>query len=233
MGDSGVRLSFQAEVSPGLNGKIRSLYHLCQQENWPGVVEGVPSYGALTIYYRPDVITYEDMCAHLSVLVDANLQKDTERSETVWIPVLYGGEGGKDLARIAEANGFTIDDVIAIHSGRDYLIYMMGFLPGFPYLGGMPASIATPRLDTPRRHVPAGAVGIAGGQTGIYPLASPGGWNLIGQTPLKLFDVHRTPPFLYQAGDYVRFVPVDQKAYERIRVADEQNRYELKREAAD
>jgi KipI family sensor histidine kinase inhibitor len=125
----------------------------------------------------------------------------------VEIPVQYGGDHGPDLQAVAQAHGLTPEDVIRIHSQRDYLVYMMGFTPGFPYLGEMDPQLATPRLSTPRSRVPAGSVGIAGEQTGIYPVDSPGGWRIIGWTAQRLFDPDRQPPFLLAPGDVVRFVP--------------------------
>jgi inhibitor of KinA len=124
------------------------------------------------------------------------------------IPVYYGGEYGPDLAYVADYHHISVEEVIAIHSGTDYQVYMMGFMPGFPYLGGMNPAIATPRLATPRSKVPSGSVGIAGEQTGVYPLESPGGWQIIGRTPQRLFDLERDPPFLLAPGDVVRFVPL-------------------------
>lgn len=211
---------------------IRAFCRLLRQKEIDGIIEWVPTYDAVTVYYGPHLITYETLCKNLSALLTNNLKKEKESSAIVWIPVGYGGEVGEDLSKVAKTNGLTTQDVIDIHSAENYLIYMMGFLPGFPYLGGMAESITAPRLDNPRSRVPAGAVGIAGGQTGIYPLESPGGWNLIGRTPVKLFDPHREQPFLYQAGDYIRFVPVDQTEYERIGIEVDEGRYQVKREAA-
>jgi KipI family sensor histidine kinase inhibitor len=126
----------------------------------------------------------------------------------VHIPTLYGGEYGPDLEFVAQHAGLTTEEVVSVHSGSDYLTYMMGFSPGFPYLGGLSNTLTTPRLETPRTEIPAGSVGIADSQTGVYPLASPGGWRLIGRTPFKLFDPGADPPSLLKAGDYVRFVPM-------------------------
>jgi KipI family sensor histidine kinase inhibitor len=124
----------------------------------------------------------------------------------VEIPVAYGGANGPDLDAVAELTGHTPDEVVAMHSGAEYLVYFLGFSPGFPYLGGLPESIAAPRLETPRRRVPAGSVAIGGQQTGVYPIASPGGWRIIGRTPLRLFDPGADPPVLLRMGDHVRFV---------------------------
>ena len=126
----------------------------------------------------------------------------------VEIPVCYGGEYGPDLEYVAELNGRTVEEVIAIHSGADYLVYFLGFSPGFPYLGGMPESIAAPRMPAPRKRVPAGSVAIGGNQTGIYPMASPGGWRIIGRTPVRLFRADAEPAVLVEMGDHVKFVPV-------------------------
>ena len=131
-------------------------------------------------------------------------------SRTVEIPTLYGGENGPDLSFVAEHNGLTVEEVVRIHSSRDYPVYMMGFTPGFPYLGGMDGRIAAPRLNSPRTNVPAGSVGIAGEQTGIYPMESPGGWQIIGRTETTLFDPNHEKPFLLAPGDQVRFVPVNE-----------------------
>jgi KipI family sensor histidine kinase inhibitor len=141
----------------------------------------------------------------------------------VKIPTLYGGEMGPDLVFVAEHNGISIDEVIKIHSGAEYRVYMLGFSPGFPYLGGMPKSIETPRLSSPRTVIPAGSVGIAEKQTGIYPNASPGGWRLIGQTPIRLFDPETYPPALLRPGDQVQFVPIDQETFDSLQNSNRGN----------
>ena len=125
------------------------------------------------------------------------------------VPVRYGGASGPDLETVADSKGISASDVIRIHSAREYTVYMMGFTPGFPYLGTLDGRLVMPRLETPRTLVRAGTVAIAGSQTGIYPLDSPGGWHLIGWTPLKLFDPARDSPFLFAPGDFVKFIPVE------------------------
>ena len=133
----------------------------------------------------------------------------------VEIPVCYGGELGPDLDDVARQHQITAQDVIDLHSGAVYLVYMVGFMPGFAYMGGLPAQLATPRRATPRTAVPAGTVGIGGSQTGVYPLESPGGWNLIGRTPVKVFEIAREPATLLTTGDRARFVPISARDFER------------------
>lgn len=145
------------------------------------------------------------------------LSSESASQKIVEIPVCYGGEYGPDLSFVAEHNGLSPEEVIAIHSGGTYLVYMLGFLPGFAYMGGMDERIATPRLASPRARIPAGSIGIAGGQTGIYPLASPGGWQLIGRTPVKMFAMEgETGKFALSAGDRVKFVPISEEQYREM-----------------
>ena len=145
------------------------------------------------------------------------LENDIRRSRVVHVPVLYGGDFGPDINFVAEHNGISIEDVIELHTEPLYPVYMMGFSPGFPYLGGLSERLVTPRMQTPRVEIPAGSVGIAEAQTGVYPVASPGGWRLIGRTPLSFFDHMRTPPSLLDAGDFVRFTSLQGVAeYEEI-----------------
>lgn len=134
----------------------------------------------------------------------------------VEIPVLYGGEYGPDIENIATHNNLSIEEVIKIHTSGEYLVYMLGFTPGFPYLGGMDKRIATPRLKTPRTKIPGGSVGIAGEQTGVYPIESPGGWQLLGRTPLNFFDPNNEKPFLINAGEYIKFVQISEEEYHKI-----------------
>ena len=169
-----------------------------------GVGEVIPSYTSVLVRFDPLAATHEDIAARLRALhVDAEGQTTPRIVE---IPVRYGGEWGPDLAFVAEHAGLTEAEVVALHSQRLYRIYMIGFLPGFPYLGGLDPRLHTPRLDAPRTRIPAGSVGIGGQQTGVYPVESPGGWRIIGRTPLKLFDPGQPP--LYAAGDMIWFVPV-------------------------
>ena len=145
-----------------------------------------------------------------------------------YLPVAYGGEFGPDLSFVSKHTGLTGEEVIKIHTGTDYLIYMLGFTPGFPYLGGMDSRLATPRLATPRTKIPAGSVGIAASQTGIYPVQSPGGWQLIGQTPVKLFEPTAQKPVLLNAGDYIRFFEVTPEEYRLIAASAEKGEYTVR-----
>jgi inhibitor of KinA len=168
----------------------------------------VPAYSSLLVYYDPLVTTFQGMSDAVLEIESGLDEQPSEPPRAVHIPTLYGGKYGPDLKSVADHAGLTEAETVTAHSGTDYLVYMLGFSPGFPYLGGLSGGLATPRLETPRSEIPAGSVGIAESQTGVYPVASPGGWRLIGRTPLKLFDAHNEPPSLLKAGDVVRFMPL-------------------------
>ena len=155
-----------------------------------------------------------------------NVDTKVKTKKIYEIPVCYGGEYGPDLEFVAKNADISVEEVIKIHSSKDYLIYMLGFLPGFSYLGGLDEKIHTPRLANPRIKIPAGSVGIGGAQTGIYPLESPGGWQLIGKTPVKTYNPDRKVPILFEAGDYIRFVPISQEEFEKIEKEVNEDKYE-------
>ena len=207
-GDSAITVEFGNEISAEINACVHALDKALRKKNILGIVETVPTFRSLLIIYDPCITGGEKLKAKITKLC-GDLEASSEgKKRIIEIPVLYGGEYGEDLKDVAEINKLTEDEVVKIHSGTDYLIYMLGFTPGFPYLGGLSEKIACPRLSKPRTAVPAGSVGIAETQTGIYPLLSPGGWRIIGKTPLRLFDPQIEPPVLLRAGDYLRFVPI-------------------------
>ena len=177
-----------------------------------GVTNVHPAYASILIDFNPLRIGRFDVERAAAELLTRAASAPLPEPRTVEIPVAYGGEYGPDLEAVAELTGHTPDEVIALHSSAEYLVYFLGFSPGFPYLGGMPESIAAPRLETPRSRVPAGSVAIGGRQTGVYPMASPGGWRIIGRTPLRLFEPDADPPVLLRMGDHVRFVPIGKAA---------------------
>ncbi|SFB02331.1 inhibitor of KinA [Lentibacillus halodurans] len=229
-GDTAIRVTFHEKVSPELNRNIKSFCKKLKEQAVKGVIEWVPAYHSVIVYYHPYHISYENLRDILLNLANKDLQLDEESSTLVKIPVLYGGKIGPDIVQVAENSGLSEQNVIEKHSSVDYLIYMIGFLPGFPYLGGLPETLATPRLNNPRSHVPEGSIGIAGNQTGIYPLASPGGWNLIGKTPVQLFNPDREEPFLYRAGDRIRFVPISKRDYDKIKKQVVHNTFQIEKE---
>lgn len=227
-GDMCLIMEFENEISTKVNSKVRSMYLAIEKSSLAGVEEVIPTYRSLLIHYNPLEVTGDDLIKELQG-IEARLQEiELPKPKVVEIPTLYGGDFGPDLEFVAEHNGLSKEEVINIHSQEKYLIYMLGFTPGFPYLGGMPNKIATPRLENPRVRIPAGSVGIAGSQTGIYPIESPGGWRLIGQTPLKLFNPESTPHFLLQAGDYLQFTPIDEEEYHRIKNQVLNDKYNVK-----
>jgi inhibitor of KinA len=188
----------------------------------------VPTYRSLMIHFDPFVLPAEAL-EELVRDADARLDSVTLPSpRVVDVPTVYGGDAGPDLADVAARAGVTEAEVVALHAGGDYLVYMMGFSPGFAYLGGMSERIAAPRLETPRTAIAAGSVGIAQQQTGIYPVESPGGWRVIGRTPVPLFDPSRTPPVVVDAGDYLRFVPVRPGEYWEIHEGIRQGTWTLR-----
>jgi KipI family sensor histidine kinase inhibitor len=196
-------------VDADLNRRVHALAQALGADPLPGLGEAVAGYAALVVQYDPLACSFAQVEAHVRAALRKTEAAAVRPTRTVEIAVVYGGEDGPDLAFVAQHCGLSEAEVVRIHSGGAYPVYMMGFAPGFPYLGGMDVRIAAPRLETPRSQVPAGSVGIAGQQTGIYPLATPGGWRIIGQTSARLFDPLGEPPFLLSPGDVVRFSAVE------------------------
>ena len=215
-GDTSVCVEFGNEISEKINSEIRAFNILLNEEKIKGIIETVPTYRSIMVHYDPGVIPYRTLIGRLKALTGKMDKVEIPPSDVLEIPVLYGGEMGPDLAFVAQNAGISEDEVVKIHTSTEYLIYMLCFTPGFTYLGGMSDKIATPRLKQPRVKIPAGSVGIAGKQTGVYPIDSPGGWQLIGRTPVKMYDPDREVPILPQAGQYIKFKAVSQAEYDKI-----------------
>jgi len=217
VGDSSILVEFEQVISPEINARITTLVRLIKEQQFEGIVDMIPSYCALLITYDPRVMSYGTIKERVEKLLELDIEAKEEGTIKVYeIPVCYDGEFGPDLDNIAKLAGMSKEEVIALHSASDYLIYMMGFMPGFPYLGGLDERIHTPRLDNPRLKIAEGSVGIGGASTGIYPLESPGGWQLMGRTPVKTYDPSREEPILLESGNYIRFVPISEAEYEEI-----------------
>lgn len=218
-GDAALAVTFGDVISERTGERVRALADALCAEHVTGITELVPAFCSLTVCYDSAAISYPKLCRRIEKAIVRGEGAATSIRRIHRIPVCYGGEFGPDLADVASLAGLSAEEVIRRHSSRDYRIYMLGFLPGFPYLGGLDESIAAPRLDSPRERIPRGSVGIGGSQTGIYPMESPGGWRLIGRTPILPYDPTRTPPVLYAAGDSIRFVPIDRARYDALAAA--------------
>ncbi len=215
-GDSAVLIEFENAISEQVNDKVRCMAQALKLKGKDYILELLPTYRSLCVFYNPLLIDYRQIVEELSEIERQLDQFELEQPTIVEIPVCYDAAFGLDLSDVAKHNNLTIEQVVEIHSSVDYRIYMLGFTPGFPYLGGMDRRIATPRLAKPRLKIAAGSVGIAGEQTGVYPAESPGGWRIIGRTPLKLYDACRINPVLLKAGDYVRFCPISRRQYDAL-----------------
>jgi len=213
-GDSALVVEFGDTISLEINRKVIALDKAVTEAGADGVEETVPTYRSLLIRYNPLKISYEKLVFRIKDIESKLKDLDVEEvGIEVVVPVVYGGEYGPDLDYVAKYHGLTKEQVIRIHAGRKYRVYMLGFVAGFPYLGEVADEIATPRLETPRLKVPAGSVGIAEKQTGIYPCEAPGGWRIIGRTPLKLFNPLKEPPTLLKPGDIVKFKPISEEEF--------------------
>lgn len=242
LGDCAVLVQLGTAVDEATYRKVQLFTEHLDRHPFAGMIEYVPAFTTVAVYYdslqvyrsymkriaansteaasmQADVNPYEIVAERLQSML--GLIADAERGtpKIVEIPVCYGGEFGPDLDEVARHNGISVEEVISIHTSGEYLVYMIGFAPGFPYLGGMSSRIAAPRKETPRLAIPGGTVGIAGNQTGVYPIETPGGWQLIGRTPVPLFLPERFPPTLLAAGNVVRFYPISRSDYERWEVS--------------
>ncbi|HEY4303496.1 MAG TPA: 5-oxoprolinase subunit PxpB, partial [Gemmatimonadaceae bacterium] len=225
LGDSAVTITLASSIDESAHRRIRAALRHIEAERPTWVVDVIPAFTSIAVHYDPVQVfsqgrdepsergTYATVVAALERILTNVSDEPTGETRVVEIPVSYGGDFGPDLDDVAQQHGLTPDQVVRIHASGEYLVYMIGFMPGFAYLGGLDARIVTPRRRSPRTAVPASTVGIGGNQTGVYPLESPGGWNLIGRTPLAVFDAARPQPTLLAAGDRVRFRPITRNQF--------------------
>lgn len=206
--DRSLLVSFGARISIEIHGRVRSLLRLLDLSPLSGIVDLIPAYGSILIRFDPLRLDHAQLEGHVRSLLARREEAAPAEPGIVEIPVCYGGPFGPDLEEVAQIRGLAPQRVVDLHAGSIYHVYFLGFVPGFAYLGDLPEPIVCPRLRSPRRSVPKGSVGIAGAQTGIYPIDSPGGWRLIGRTPLLMFDPGRDPMSRLEIGDRVRFAPI-------------------------
>lgn len=226
--DTSISIVFGDKISDEINRRVNALALSLKKLEISGIIEFCPSYSSLMVSYDPAIISFKKLERKIRKLVKKGLSKESEDSILWEIPVCYGGKYGEDLINTAQLLRVCPEELIERHSGVVYKIYMLGFLPGFAYLGGLDSSIAAPRLSSPRKKIPVGSVGIGGQQTGIYPMSSPGGWRLIGTTPIDVYNINRENPILYSAGDYLKFISVSEKEFENIKLQTENGTYTYK-----
>jgi len=227
LGDCGILIRLGERIDEEVHQQVAALSAHLDEHRFPGMLEQVPAFTSVAVYYDPVAVSrqpleggapaspYARACARLTELLSGAPVTRPPHPRLIEIPACYGGSLGPDLAFVAEHNGLTGDEVVRIHLECEYRVHMIGFAPGFPYLGGMSDRIAAPRRASPRVAVPAGSVGIAGAQTGVYPVETPGGWQLIGRTPLTLFRPGDDPPTLLRMGDHVRFRAISRAEYDQ------------------
>ncbi|MFD2699272.1 5-oxoprolinase subunit PxpB [Paenibacillus shunpengii] len=239
MGDSAILIEFDQRIDLDIHEQVRTCLIQLEAQAFPGMLECVPAFASITVHYDPIVVmrdtsgafkhepSYDEgpgpsgkyvspsqrVRSYVAALIGKPTPLYREEPRSITIPVWYGGEAGPDLEEVSRHSGLSAEEVIREHTAPEYTVYMIGFSPGFPYLGGMKSSIAVPRRVTPRLQVPAGSVGIGGGQTGVYSQSTPGGWQIIGRTPLSLFNPMEKEPSLLQAGDRVKFRAITEKEY--------------------
>ncbi len=216
-GEQALIVEFGDSIDPAINARVHQLARRLNESASTGILEIIPTYRSIMVRFDPLVQRREDLKKEIAEQCASLDESSTSvQGNITLIPVAYGGEFGPDLDFVANHNGLSPQEVIELHTATPCLVYMLGFTPGFPYLGGMSPRLVTPRLEQPRQRIPAGSVGIAGAQTGIYPIESPGGWRLIGRTPLTLFSPRSPQPFLFAAGDYLQFAAITSEEFAAI-----------------
>ena len=219
-GDRALSVELGNEIDEKINARLMSLIRMLEDEKIKGIEEYVPSFRAVLIHYNPAILSYEKISGIISKALDKPVVEMSHHKRIVKVPVCYDKEFGPDIEDVAEHAGITVPEVIKIHTSTPYLVYMLGFQPGFPYLGGLDERIHTPRLETPRIRLEAGSVGIGGAQTGLYPMESPGGWRIIGVTPVRCYNPDKEKPIPYMAGDHIKFESISKDEFNALREAD-------------
>lgn len=222
LSEKSVTIRFGTAIDYDLLYLIADFNQLLLQNPFSGLITTVPAYATLTVFFDPlsvmlsdlpGEVCFERVSAHLNKIAQTKREKSSIIADKLVIPVCYGGDFGQDLSTVARTNKLSETEVIDIHTAGQYIVFMIGFVPGFAYMGGMDTRLSTPRKEVPDAKIPAGSVGIAGNQTGIYPMETPGGWQIIGRTPLKMFDVNRLQPSLLKGGDVVTFKAIGIKEF--------------------
>jgi inhibitor of KinA len=216
-GDTGVSVEFGKDIDPDINHRVQELFKVLGARRLPGVLGLNPTYRSLFIQYDPWLCSFERLLLTVEDCLKSSDEAAAAVAPVVEVPVCYGGEYGPDLDEVASFHGMSPEEVVRLHCASVYYVYMIGFTPGFAYLGGLDERLHTPRKKEPRKVVPAGSVGIADRQTGIYPIDSPGGWQLIGKTPVQLFDLEKDDPFLIHAGQSLKFKAITREEFENHR----------------
>jgi inhibitor of KinA len=217
MGDRSVLVELGDEMSPQVNRQVREFSLVLKKSPIEGLIDVVPAYRSFLIIYDPFKLNPVIIKSRMEDIQRKIEGIEIPKPETREIPVVYGGEYGPDIEWVARYHAIRVEEAIKLHTGTTYQVYMIGFMPGFPYMGELPEGLVTPRRETPRTVIPQGSVGIAQRQTGIYPVESPGGWQILGRTPLKLFNPLDSPPTLLEMGDMVKFFPIDEEEFKRWR----------------
>lgn len=215
-GDLAVSVEFGDEIDPEVNTRVRAFEYVLQERAVPGIVETVPTFRALLVYYDPLVLPWDELVETLRSLLSRARPEALPPGRRVEIPCCYAEGLGLDLPAVAERLGLSPEEVARLHAADEYLVYFVGFTPGLPYMAGRSDRLTIPRLERPRVRTPAGSVGIGGQQCCIYPVESPGGFWILGRTPLALYDPRRSDPILLRPGDRVRFRPIDRREFERL-----------------
>ncbi len=226
-GDRALTVELGNEIDEHINARLMGFINKLSEARIKGIEEFVPSFRAVLIHYNPAILSYDRLTQILNKALSEPITEKSHHKKIVRVPVCYDSEYGPDIEDVAKHAGITVEEVIKIHTATPYLVYMLGFQPGFPYLGGLDERIHTPRLETPRVKLEAGSVGIGGGQTGLYPMESPGGWRIIGVTPVRCYNPDKEKPIPYMAGDYIRFESITKEEFLKLREMDLRGEYEF------